>query len=183
MSISARTRRSTWSTDAPESVDGLGRLICGGARRRAYCSFLGEARNFARLGIRREVAARRPISKARPISAAPHPAARKSRSAASKFPPCGEVGRSHSHNPRRSLLRLAETSRALSFKLHANPRPRLQIAPRERFQTFVAKVWSVGLALARIGIRREKPDLSPRYRRGSPGPPACQRLLGDRGRP
>ena len=93
MSISARTRQSTWSTDAPEASTGSGAQFCEGEARRhwAYCSFLGEARNFARLGIRREVAARRPISKARPISAAPHPATRKSLSAASKSPPCGEV--------------------------------------------------------------------------------------------
>ena len=143
MSISARTRQSTWSTDAPEASTGSGAQFCKGEARRhwAYRSFLREARNFARLGIRREVAACRPISKARPISAAPQPAA-------PRPIPSMRRGRPKPlpQYPSRSLLRLAQTSRALSFKLHANPRPRLQIASRERFQTFAAKVWSVGLA-------------------------------------
>jgi hypothetical protein len=134
MSISARTRQSTWSTDAPEASTGSGAQFCKGEARRhwAYRSFLREARNFARLAARR-------LSR-------PHPATRKSRSAASKSLHAERSAEATPQYPSRSLLRLAQTSRALSFELHANPRPRLQIAPRERFQIFVAKVWSVGLA-------------------------------------
>ena len=130
MSIFARTRQSTWSTDAPGSSTFSGAQFCGGeaGRHWAFCFFLDETHNIARSGTRPEVAALRPISAAVQLAAhksaalRPNPLhAERSAEATSRIPkPLGPPPRS---NLARSLVQ-------------ASRRPSLsaKIAPRERFQ-------------------------------------------------
>ena len=101
MSISARTRQSTWSTDAPEAsiARNLGICLIGGLPH-CFC------RRAARGLPRGRASAARAISSARLNSASPHSAARNSRSAASKSQPgAAPPSRSHSH---KGIVNLSE---------------------------------------------------------------------------
>ena len=96
ISISARTRQSTWSTDAPEASTGSGAQFCeGGSPPLGSLLFPERGSQFLRASAFAE-RSRRAAQSPKPAQSPPppHPAARKSRSAASKSPPCGEVGRS-----------------------------------------------------------------------------------------
>ena len=124
MSISARTRQSTWSTDAPGASTGSGAQFCEGAGSPPLGLLLFPGRGSQFCAPRHSPRGRGapPHLQSPPNLRRPHPRRPKIPQRRVQIPSMRR-GRSKPlpQYPRRSLLRLAQTSRALSFKLHANP--------------------------------------------------------------